>query len=157
MHWRSLPFSILYWASQVALAIKNPPANAGDIRNTGLIPGSRRSLGGRHGNPCQYSCLENSMDRGAWRATVHRVAWSQTQLKWLSTHAYPTAFVLLFLLHFSSQRNIKRHQSEIQVWFLMSLIRSCPDNWEVKTKMIVYIILNADHFKVHCNEINCKR
>ena len=48
--------------------VKNPPANAGD---GGSIPGSGRSLGGRHGNPLQYSCLENPMDRGAWWATVH--------------------------------------------------------------------------------------
>ena len=54
--------------------VRNPPANAGDIRDTGLIPGSRRSPGGGHGDPLLYSCLENPMDRGAWRATVHRVA-----------------------------------------------------------------------------------
>ena len=53
--------------------VKNPPANIGDIRDAGLIPGSGRS-GGRHGNPLQYSCLENPMDRGAWQATVHTVA-----------------------------------------------------------------------------------
>ena len=80
MCWRSLPFSILHWASQVVLVVKNPPASAGDIRNMGLIPGSRRSFGGRRGNPLQYSCLENPVDRGAWLATVHRVAQSQTQL-----------------------------------------------------------------------------
>ena len=50
-------------ASQVALAVKNPPANAGDIRDVGLIPGPGRSPGGGHGNPLQYSCLENPMDR----------------------------------------------------------------------------------------------
>ena len=53
---------------------KNPPANAGDIRDVGSIPGSGRSPGGGHCNPLQYSCLENLMDRGAWRATVHRDA-----------------------------------------------------------------------------------
>ena len=53
---------------------KNPPANAGDIRDVGSILGSGRSPGGVHGNPLQYSCLENLMDRGAWRATVHRDA-----------------------------------------------------------------------------------
>ena len=51
-------------ASQVALVLKNPPANAEDIRDTSSIPGSERSLGGGHGNPLQYSCLENPMDRG---------------------------------------------------------------------------------------------
>ena len=61
-------------ASQVALVIKNPPSNAVDVRDTGSIPGSGRSPAGRHGNPPQYSRMENPMDRGAWRATVHRVA-----------------------------------------------------------------------------------
>ena len=67
-------------ASQVLLVLKNSPANAGDIRDTGSIPGSGRSPGGGHGNPLQYSCLENPMDRGAWRATVHGVTKSLTQL-----------------------------------------------------------------------------
>ena len=53
------------WASQVALVVKNPPANAGDIRDLGSIPGSGRSPGGGHGNPHLYSCLEISMDREA--------------------------------------------------------------------------------------------
>ena len=58
--------------------VKNPPVNAGDVRDTSSIPGSGRSLGGGHGNPLQYSCLENPMDRGAWQAIVHGVAESQT-------------------------------------------------------------------------------
>ena len=66
--------------------VKNPPANAGDKRDAGSIPRLGRSSGGGHGNPLQYSFLENPMDRGAWWATVHRVTKSQTQLKWLSTH-----------------------------------------------------------------------
>ena len=66
------------WASQVVLMVKNSPANAGDVRDTGSIPGSGRFPGGGHGNPLQYSCLENPMDRGAWWAMVHRVAQSQT-------------------------------------------------------------------------------
>ena len=68
-------------ASQVALVVKNPSANAGDARDVGSIPGSGRSPGGGHGNPLQYSCLENPMDRGAWQATVHGAAKSQTQRK----------------------------------------------------------------------------
>ena len=58
----------------MALVIKNPPANAGDIRDTDLIPGSGRSPGEGHGNPLQYSYLENPIDRGAWWVTVHRLA-----------------------------------------------------------------------------------
>ena len=65
-------------ASQVELVVKNPPANAGDIREAGSIPESGRSPGEGHGNPLQCSCLENPMDRGAWRATVHRVVKSWT-------------------------------------------------------------------------------
>ena len=65
----------------VVLVVKNPPANAGNGRDVGLIPGSRRSPGGGNGNPLQYSYLENPMGRGAWQATVHRVAKIWTQLK----------------------------------------------------------------------------
>ena len=68
--------------SQVALVVKNPPANAGDSRNMGSIPGSGRSPGVGNGNPLQYSCLENFMDRGAWQATFPGAAESWT---WLST------------------------------------------------------------------------
>ena len=71
----------------MALEVKNPPANAGDIRDVGSIPGLGRSPGGGYGNPLQYSCLENPKDRGAWQAKVHRVAKSKTQLKRLSMHA----------------------------------------------------------------------
>ena len=60
------------------LVIKNLPANAGDPRDAGLIPGSGRSPGGRHDNPLQYSCLENPMDREAWWATVRGVAQTRT-------------------------------------------------------------------------------
>ena len=75
----------MYKSFQVVLMVKNPPANAGDIRDTGSVPGLGRSPGEGHGNPLQYSCLENPMDTGAWQATVHRVAKSQTQLMLLST------------------------------------------------------------------------
>ena len=64
--------------------IRNPPANVGDLSSN---PGSGRSLGGGNGNPLQYSCLENPMDRGAWRATARGIAKSQTQLR-LTTHTY---------------------------------------------------------------------
>ena len=57
--------------------VKNQPANA-DVRDAGSIPGLGRSPAGGHSNPLQYSCLENPMDRGAWQATVHRVAQSGT-------------------------------------------------------------------------------
>ena len=65
----------------MALVGKNMPANIGDIRNVGSIPGSGRSPRGGHGRAFQYSCLENLMDRGVWQATLHMVTKSQTQLK----------------------------------------------------------------------------
>ena len=64
--------------SQVALVVKNLPANVGNVRDAGSVPGSGRSLGGEHGNTLQDSCLENPMDRRVRRATVHRVTWSWT-------------------------------------------------------------------------------
>ena len=73
------------WASQVALVVKNLPPNAGDIRDTGLIPLSGRLPEEGNSNPLQYSYLANPMDRGGWRATVHKVAKSWTRLKQMST------------------------------------------------------------------------
>ena len=64
-------------ASQVALVVKNPPANAGDSRDVSLIPGLGRFPGGGHDNPLLYSCLENPVDRGAWWAMVHGVTKSE--------------------------------------------------------------------------------
>ena len=71
----------------------NPPASTGDVRDTGWIAGLGRSPGAGRGNPLQYLCLENTMDRGAWRATVQRDAQSQTRLKQLS------AQILSLLIH----------------------------------------------------------
>ena len=69
------------------LMVRNSFASAGDVRDVGLIPGSRRSPGGGHGNPFQYSFLEDPMDRGAWWARVHRVTQSWIRLKRLSMDA----------------------------------------------------------------------
>ena len=80
--WRPWVFS---WASQVAQVVKNLPASTGDAGDAGLIPGSGRSPGGGNDNLLQYSCLENSTDREAWRAIVFGVSKSRT---WLSTHTH---------------------------------------------------------------------
>ena len=72
-------------ASQLALEVKNLPANAGARTDTGSVPGLGRSPAEGHGDPLQYSCLENPKDRGAWQATVHSVAKSWTSLKQFST------------------------------------------------------------------------
>ena len=95
-----------FWTSQVAVVVKNPPANAGVIREAGAIPGSG-SPGGGHGNPHQYSCLENPMDRGAWWATVHGVAKIQLQQKWLSTQHIP-ALESRHLSHSTTREVLKR-------------------------------------------------
>ena len=75
-------------ASQAALVVKKSPANAGDIKDLGLIPWSGRSPGKGNGNPLQYSCPENPMDRGVWWAAVHGVTKSRTRLKRLHTHGF---------------------------------------------------------------------
>ena len=85
------PFIRFSWipyagAFPVAQMVNNLPANVGEAKDKSSIPGSRRCPGEGNGNLLQYSCLENSMDRGAWRATVYRVAKSQTQLSMHATH-----------------------------------------------------------------------
>ena len=76
------------WASQVVLVAKNSLAKAGDIGDVGSTLGLGRYHGGGHGNPLQYSCLENPIDRGAWQATVHGITKSGTQLKQFSRHSH---------------------------------------------------------------------
>ena len=68
--------------------VNNLPANAGDISEVGWIPGSGRSPGGGHGNPLQYSCLENPLDRETWQAVVHRIAKSWIRLKLFCAHTH---------------------------------------------------------------------
>ena len=81
----------------MVLVVKNPPANAGDIRNVGLIPGLGRSPGGGNGNPLQYSCLEDPMDTGAWQATAQRAAKSRTWLTRLSTDMHTRLIWLIWM------------------------------------------------------------
>ena len=83
-----LPASV----SQVALVVKNLPASAGDIGDMGLNPGSGRSPRGGHGNPLQYSCPENPMDRGGWQAAVHREL-DMTEATWHARVLTPLAFL----------------------------------------------------------------
>ena len=96
------------WASQLVQWWKNQPANAGGARDSGSIPGLGRSPGGRNGNPLQYSCLGNSMDRGPWWAIVHGVARSRKELSdWICntkdnikiTRCYLVRWPLIFLLY----------------------------------------------------------
>ena len=88
--------------------IKNMPANARDMRHR-FHPWVGKSPGGGHDNPLQYSCLENPMDRGAWRAMVHRLAKSQTQVKQLSTHTHTHAMPKVMVLGDRAFGNRSRH------------------------------------------------
>ena len=109
--------------------LKNLPPNAGDIRDVGLIPGSRRSSGGGHNNPLQYPCLENPMDRGAWRATVPRVAPSQTWLKWLSTHAHRESKTI-------SQANFTRASRCSPHGNCLVCLKGTSDHWYISCLVI---------------------
>jgi len=97
----------LNWtASQVVLVVKKPAANAGEVRNACLILGLGRSPGRGHGNPLQYSCLENPMDRGAWQATVHRVAESDMTEVTLHSPMHTFLNMVLLLAHFSGAQKV---------------------------------------------------
>ena len=82
----------------MAIVVKNPPANAGDVRDKGSAPGWGRVSGEGYGNPLRYSCLGNPMDRGGWWATVHRIAKSQTQL---SMHGYIHTYLFILTVSLS--------------------------------------------------------
>ena len=86
-------FIYLYTGLLLWLSGKESACNAGTARDVSLIPGSGRSSGGGHGNPLQYSCLENSMDRGAWQTTVHGVAESDTTKTTEHAHRYSGLFL----------------------------------------------------------------
>ena len=88
----------------LALVVKNPPANSGDIRDLCSIPVLGRSPGGGDSNPLQYFCLKNPKGRGAWWATIHRVAENQTWLRWLSTIL--CIYLLIIYCMFPSTRKI---------------------------------------------------
>ena len=79
--------SVMSWGFSGGASDKEPPANAGDVKDTGSIPKSGRSPREGHGNPLQCSCLENPMNRRTWWAAVNGVTESRTQLKWLGMHA----------------------------------------------------------------------
>ena len=112
-------------ASQVGLVAKILPANVGDIRDAGSIPGSGRTPGGGHGNLVQYSRLEDPMDRGTWWVTVHGVAKNRTRLNRLSMHTSPAEVMgnkfeefgrrgMTFGLNISILKCLKLQDSEIQ-------------------------------------------
>ena len=106
--------------------VKNPPANAGDARDVGLIPGSRRSLGVGNGNQLQYSCLENCMDRGAWWATVHwvRKTWTQLNARTCTLRVRQGLFVPFFF-NWSGQKvgsgsSLGAYETQMNIWPIIS-------------------------------------
>ena len=107
--------------SQVALVVKKLLANAEDIKDTCSIPGSGRSPGGGHGNPLQYPCLENPMDRGAQWATVHGIPQSQTQLKRLSMIR---KMIFEKDMIFAKDKNISFQLNKILVFYNVSVKNS---------------------------------
>ena len=133
-------------ASQVVLVVKNPPASAGDVRDTGLIPGSERSPGRGCGDPLQYSRLENPMDRGAWQATVHGVAKSRTHLKRLSTGGQSASQTLSGMINIFGRgrrwgalgKLIGGNQlvcTELTVRPHQNLLHRCEALWALETRM----------------------
>ena len=116
------------------LVVKNPPANAGDIRDTDLIPGLERFPVGGYSNPLQYSCLENPMDRGAWWPTVHRAAKSRTWLKWLSMYIY--IFAICWPVFSTLLQTISIWRSclgEHRGWPHSTLLPNCQDKGWIQT------------------------
>ena len=106
-------------ASQVALVVKNLPANAGDIRDMGLISGSGRYPGEGNGNPLRYSCLENSMDRGARRTTVHGVTKSWTwQTGWACMYTFENG---IFTVSFAKLRPLSSLTGSQHILFYLIL------------------------------------
>ena len=124
-------------ASQVAQAVKNLPANAEDLRDVGSIPGSGRFPRGGHGNPLQYSRLENPMDRGTWRATIHRVTKSWTWVKWLSMHSLKATEnkTVTRVRWYRGGGGMGLQWDSLWVWAVIEVFRICSDD-EKNLKLI---------------------
>ena len=152
----------------MALLVKNLPASAGDIRDMGSVLGLERSPGGGQGSPLQYSCLESPIDRGAWQATVHRVAKSCTWLKQLSTQITEsvyqsletnTALSIKYKAKFKKQKN--RILLEVQkmsfyvtlsifhltICFIMIRIYNFPDFFCTFNLVLWVIVVNLQKFQ----------
>ena len=116
LFWYSVPTGIVVivvtnWASLMSQLVKNPSANAGDARDVDLIPGWGRSPGERNGNPLQYSCLENPMDRGAWWAKF--TGSQRVGQDWACTHTHSHKLVSLFSSGNSNgQRSLEDYSPE---------------------------------------------
>ena len=133
--------------------LQNLPDNVGDI---GLIPGLGRSPGEGHGNPLYYSCLENSVDRGAWRAIVHGVAKNRTRLNWLSTHTHrQEPFTWFHLLLWSSESSACWPTQTLPlpdpIGISLWLLCLEPQTYMKPKKMITgpLIFISAAHFNIN--------
>ena len=144
----------------MSLVVNNLPANTGDIRDTGSIPRSGRSPGEGHGNPLQYSSLENAMDRGAWQATVHGVAKSRTWLKQLSTHYraeasqlflhYPLGFPhLLRFSHIQSFHLVTSWNEQIPGWPPNISRKHGPD---LGPRVLIVLVYDTCEIGVTCSQ-----
>ena len=137
------------WASQVAL-VKNPPANAGDVRDTGLIHGTGRSHGGGRGNPLQYSYPENPMDRGAWWATVHGVTKNRTWLSdftftftpWKENYEQPRQLI-------KKQKHYFVNKGQFSKAMVFPVVIYGSERWTVTKK--------AEHWRTDAFELRCWR
>ena len=110
---RFFNFAPCSWGFPGGSVLKRPLDSAEDARDSGLIPGLRRSPGGGDGNPLRYSCLKNFMDRGSWWATVHRVTKSQTWLKQLSMPTH-TVKDIKYRREWKTGHRVRRSQKEIR-------------------------------------------
>ena len=116
-----------YWASHVTQVVKDLPANAGDARDAGSIPGLGISPGLWNGNPFQYSCLENFMARGAWQATVHGAPKSRTWLSTYTQHLSPLG-IPYACFSFVWIPIIPPLESKLHKYWRVCVVRSCtPD------------------------------
>ena len=129
----------LFGASQVELVVKNLSVSAGDVRDGGSIPGLERYPGGEHGNPFQYSCLENPRDRGTWQAIVHRFTKSWTQLKQLSTQHIVVVQLLSCVWYFATPWTAA-HQT-----LLFSTI-----SWSLLKFMSIRLVMLSNHLILCC-------
>ena len=127
------------WGSQMALVVKNPPANTGEVRDAGSVPGLGRSPGEGHGNPLQYSCLENPMASGAWWATVHRVAKSQTRLSNLACMQKECINVCMSLYMYTYAYIFKGNIYCIRIFFNLYIYAICTFPDLMKTGVLLKI------------------
>ena len=139
----------------MALVVKNPPANAGDVRDVGSIPGSGRSPGGEHGSPIQYSWLGNTMDWGAGQVTVHRVSKSHIRLKWFGTHK-PR---IIEFRHFSEKKlcSCVGIYNKVQGWFSDTCLVHV-DQWMEKwvyTRIFIWVGKSEHNWIIGCTVDIC--